>query len=137
MTLNLKLGAALIVLTSLAACDVPAPIPEGALAEQLSNSRLTLRENAPDVDPDEVLVLDLAPTGRGVMSLDPVILTFDWSVPQDNVFCIDNLRLAGILSDDDALDCAVVEINGNRISLEWPEDSPEGRRSARGTISPL
>ena len=50
---------------------------------------------------------------------------------------MENLRLAGILADDDALDCARVKISGNRINLDWPEDSPEGRRSARGTISPL
>lgn len=137
MTVFIKLSAAIIALASVAACGTPTPAPKGPLAEQLAGSRLTLRENAPDADPDDVLILELAGTGRGVMTVEPMNLTFDWSVPQDDVFCMENLRLAGILADDDALDCARVKISGNRINLDWPEDSPEGRRSARGTISPL
>ncbi|MCA1776332.1 MAG: hypothetical protein LC676_12175 [Loktanella sp.] len=137
MTFQINLGAGLVALSSLAACNVPAPAPEGPLAERLAGSRLTLRENASNANPDDVLILELAQSGRGVMTVDPMILTFDWSVPRDDQFCIENLRLGGILSDDDTLDCAQVQISGNTITLDWPEDSPDGRRSARGTISPL
>lgn len=137
MTVFIKLSAAIIALTSLAACDAPPPATKGALSEQLSGSRLVLRENSPTADPDDVMILELAGSGRGVMTVEPMILTFDWSVPQDGIFCMENLRLGGILSDDDALDCARATVSGNRINLDWPEDSPEGRRSARGTISPL
>lgn len=131
-----NLLAGLAALSALAACDVAPPVGDAALFDRLAGNRLSLTE--PGGDPSEVLILDLGREGTGVMTADPFVLTFDWSVPQAGVFCLSNLRLGGMLGDNEAgPDCARAVVSGNRITLDWPEDSPDGRRSAQGTITPL
>lgn len=120
-----------------AAGDTSSSAPKNVLARRLADKRLTLRKTPSNEDAEEVMILELAATGHGVMPNDTMKLTFDWSVSGEDLFCIRNMRMGGIALDDAAPGCARVQISGDRITLDWSKIMPNGWRSARGTISPL
>lgn len=108
--------------------------PPGGQQMALADTRLTLTEvgGTNDAGP---MIMQLYENGEGDMTYAGLDFTYRWTTRGDRL-CIADLRLGGMPSDDTSEQCAQVQVNGNRITVDGLGPDAQGNRLS-GTITPL